>query len=71
LRQVGSFFPVTPVSFNNKIDRRDITELLLKVALSTITQPQPQTRCYSSDNKDKSLSMLGNTTLVVIIIENI
>jgi hypothetical protein len=28
----------TPVSSTNKIDRLDITEILLKVALNTITQ---------------------------------
>ena len=34
LRQVGD----TPVSSNNKTDRHDITEILLKVALSIIKQ---------------------------------
>ena len=33
------FSPGTPVSFTNKTDLRDITEILLKVALSTINQP--------------------------------
>ena len=36
LRQVGDFSD-TPVSFTNKTDRHDITELLLKMALNTIT----------------------------------
>jgi hypothetical protein len=31
------FSPVTPVSSTNKTDRHNITELLLKVALNTIT----------------------------------
>jgi hypothetical protein len=31
------FCPGTPVSPNNKTDRHDITEILLKVALNTIT----------------------------------
>jgi hypothetical protein len=31
------FFPVTPVFFTNKTDHHDITEILLKVALNTIT----------------------------------
>jgi hypothetical protein len=31
-------FSGTPVFSTNKIDRRDITEILLKVALSTINQ---------------------------------
>jgi hypothetical protein len=30
-------FSGTPVSSTNKIDRHDITEILLKVALNTIT----------------------------------
>jgi len=29
------FYPGTPVSSTNKIDRHDITEILLKVALNT------------------------------------
>ena len=33
------FSPGTPVSSINKTDRQDITEILLKVALSTINQP--------------------------------
>ena len=37
LRQVGLWFsPGTPVYSSNKTDRHDITEILLKVALSTI-----------------------------------
>ena len=35
--QVGCFFPGTPVSSTNKTDRHDITEILLKVTLNTIT----------------------------------
>jgi len=30
-------FFATPVSYTNKTDRHDITEILLKVALNTIT----------------------------------
>ena len=30
----------TPVSYNNKTERHDITEILLKVALNTITLTQ-------------------------------
>ena len=33
------FSPGTPVSSTNKTDRHDITEILLKVALNTINQP--------------------------------
>jgi len=32
----------TPVSFNNKTDRQDIAEILLKVALNTISQSKPK-----------------------------
>jgi hypothetical protein len=35
------FSPGTPVSSTNKTDRHDITETLLKVALSTINQTKP------------------------------
>jgi len=31
------FSPDTPVSFTNKTDRHDITEIVLKVALNTLT----------------------------------
>jgi hypothetical protein len=31
------FFPGTPVSFSNKSDRHDITEILLKMVLNTVT----------------------------------
>ena len=34
------FSPVNPVSFTNKIDRHDITEILLKTAWNTITLTQ-------------------------------
>ena len=35
----GCFSTGTPVSFGNKTDLHDITEILLKVALNTIKQP--------------------------------
>ena len=38
----------TPVSFSNKIDRHDITEILLKVALSTINETNHETSSSSS-----------------------
>jgi hypothetical protein len=34
--------PCTPVSSTNKTDHHDITEILLKVALSTITLTDPR-----------------------------
>jgi hypothetical protein len=37
LPQVGGFFLGTPVSSTNKTDCQDITEILLKVALNTIS----------------------------------
>ena len=37
LATVCCFFPYTPVSSTNKTDCHDITEILLKVALNTIT----------------------------------
>ena len=37
LRQVGGFFPGTPVPSTNKTDRHEITKILLTVALNTIT----------------------------------
>ena len=41
LRQVGGFLRVLrfPPPVSNKIDRHDITEIVLKVALNTINQP--------------------------------
>jgi hypothetical protein len=38
------FSPSTPVSSTNKTDRRDIAEILLKVAFNTINQTKP-TQC--------------------------
>ena len=38
LRQVGVFFPGDPVSSTNKTDRHHVTEILLKVAINTISQ---------------------------------
>jgi hypothetical protein len=34
-----------PVSYTNKNDRQDITEILLKVALNTISQPDQTNLC--------------------------
>jgi hypothetical protein len=38
LRQVGGFFPGTPVSSTNKTDRHDITEIFSKMSINTINQ---------------------------------
>ena len=37
MRQVGGFLQALPISSTNKTNRHDITEILLKVALNTIT----------------------------------
>jgi hypothetical protein len=37
LQQVGGFLRVVRVSFTNKTDHLDINEILLKVAINTIT----------------------------------
>jgi len=46
------FSPGTPVSSTNKTDRHDITEILLTVALNTITNTQ-QTHIGKMISKDK------------------
>ena len=38
---IECFFPATSVSSTNKIDCHDISEILLKVALNTITSSNP------------------------------
>ena len=45
LRQIGCFLRVTPISPTNKTDRHDITEILLKVSLDTITLKLMKIRC--------------------------
>jgi hypothetical protein len=42
------FSPGTPVSYTNKTDRHDITEILLKVALNTIKQTNKTYRATST-----------------------
>jgi hypothetical protein len=45
LRHAGVwFFPGTPVSSTDKTDLRDITEILLKVALSIVKQTSKQAK---------------------------
>jgi hypothetical protein len=51
------FYPGPPVSLTNKTDRHDMTEILLKVALSTIKQTF------------KYLFLLAVSTLVFLIEE--
>ena len=42
------FSPGTPVSSNNKTDRQEVAEVLLKVTLITIHQIKPIYICFSS-----------------------
>jgi hypothetical protein len=49
LRQIGGFFPATPVSSTNKTDRYDIAALLLKVALNKII-PSPNFLYFDQTN---------------------
>ena len=51
IRQVDGFFPGSPVDTTNKTDHHDITEILLKVALST----HKQKLAPVCANKDMSL----------------
>ena len=46
----------TPVSSTNKTDRHDITEILLKVALSTINQPFLFIEIYHDKSRDIEFS---------------
>ena len=57
LRQVGCFFPDTPVSPTNKTDRHDVTEILLEVALNTITLT-----LFSAKKTDRHLVKYERTT---------
>ena len=41
IKFISDLPPGTPVSFINKTDRHDITEILLKVSLNSINQSKP------------------------------
>jgi hypothetical protein len=47
------FSPGTSVSFTNKSDCHDITEILLKVALNTIIWHKPTKKPISNYNRDQ------------------
>jgi hypothetical protein len=47
------FSPGTPVSFTNKSDCHDITEILLKVALNTIIWHKPTKKPNPNCNRDQ------------------
>jgi hypothetical protein len=55
LRQVGGFSPGPPVFSTNKIDRRDITEILLKVALSTINQTNKHIQLLKKNRENRKI----------------
>jgi hypothetical protein len=54
------FSPGTPVSPTNKTDRHDLTEILLKVALSIINQTKPLS-CIASGIKYYYIAFLYNS----------
>jgi hypothetical protein len=49
------FSPDSPVSSTNKTDPKDITEILLKVALNTINQPSHQIVKHCNNYRVKQL----------------
>ena len=57
------FSPGTPVSSNNKTDRHDITEILLEVALNTITlTPLCQSRVIVGNPQLITFRLLSNSS---------
>ena len=59
LRQVGGFL-CTPVSSENKTDRHDIAEILLKVPLSTIILTLYQMTSVFAIKREKNMSPQRN-----------
>jgi hypothetical protein len=59
------------VSFTNKTDRHDITEILLKVALNTINQTKPtiNLRYFCTlkfkGTEQRSMSIIGNPNVLI------
>ena len=71
--KIASSNPVTPVSTTNKIDRHDIAEILLKVALNNINhKPTTKNKFVERGNidtpntqiRDRSLSWLDSDTSI-------
>ena len=65
LRQVGRFIRVLRFSFTNKIDRHDITEILLKVVWNTLTLTMPRVRsmrwiCEMNNKLGRSIENVDN-----------
>ena len=58
LRKFGGFFPGPPVSSTNKGGCHDITEILLKVALTTITQTKKNNMC--DEEKITDITVFSN-----------
>jgi hypothetical protein len=56
LREVSGFLRALRFSSTNKTDRHDITEILLKVALSTINQPFIFIEIYHDKSRDIEFS---------------
>jgi len=53
----------SPVSFTNKTDCQDITEILLKVELNTINQPKPVVKGNCCNPRKITLSFTNITTI--------
>jgi hypothetical protein len=53
------FSPCTPVSSTNKTDRQEMTEKLLKVALSTINVPSEMKVKSGTNEKTQGVSRYG------------
>ena len=58
LRQVGGFFPGTPVSSTNKTDRHDITEIFLK---NVVKHHKPNHQILISFELNKTLYCMFRT----------
>ena len=58
LRKFGGFFPGPPVSSTNKGGCHDIAEILLKVALTTITQTKKNNMC--DEEKITDITVFSN-----------
>ena len=61
------FFPGIPVSSTNKADRRDITEILFTVALSTITLTLNKKTHTNQTNKKRAFNIVQHETMALPI----
>ena len=69
LQQVGGFPPITLVSSTNKTDCRDITELLLKVALNIIILSNLRPLHIGHTIRIQTRQMLNPTLLCCVLME--